>query len=226
MDYRKNQLTLPIEWKFSHSDENFVVSDCNRYAYETLEKWPFILRENFLCIVGEKGSGKTHLANIWANRVGAVFFNGPEGILDNWYSLSEGNNDQKFFVIDNADEIESDVFLFCIYNTIKAQNAYLLMTAKSYPNKWNVGLADVKSRLSTVSVVCIQKPNEYAMTAILEYMLKQRGLILNQQSINYLVLHLERSYVAVNLFVEKLDIYLRQTQAKPTLQTIKNILYP
>ena len=110
----QKQLPLPISWAFSKKLKDFVVSDCNRYAFEWLEKWPFKIRENFVCLVGEKGSGKTHLANIWAERLNADIINSSDDVFNKWYAIASAENEQKYFVLDEADKILDDVLLFYI----------------------------------------------------------------------------------------------------------------
>ena len=45
-------------------DEDFYLSSSNRHIYKMLDNWPK-WEKNFLNIVGETFSGKTHLINIF-----------------------------------------------------------------------------------------------------------------------------------------------------------------
>ena len=105
------QLSLPISWAFSRNIIDFVVSDCNRYAFEWLEKWPFKIQDNFVCLIGENGAGKTHLAHIWADRLGAEMVRSFD-ILNKWYDIASVENHQKYFVLDDADTLNDDILLF------------------------------------------------------------------------------------------------------------------
>ena len=130
------QLTLPISWAFSYKSSDFIVSDCNRYAFEWLEKWPFHIKDNFVCLVGDVRSGKTLLSKIWASRLGAEFIHAKEDIFSKWYEISSETSNYKYFVIDDADEIHDGILLYYIYNTLKEKNAHTLFTAKIPPTKW------------------------------------------------------------------------------------------
>lgn len=217
------QLSLPISWAFSRNISDFVVSDCNRYSFEWLEKWPFKIQDNFVCLVGEKGAGKTHMAHIWADRLGAEIIKSSD-ILDKWYDIASIENQQKYFVLDDADELNDDILLFYIYNTIKEKNAYLLMTAKNYPNKWNLKFEDIKSRISTISIIRIQKPNENATHSIIEKMLLQRGVQVKSNVIEYMANRIERSYESINYWIDQIDSKLIDKKSKLSIQFVKEIL--
>lgn len=204
MKERYKQLTLPVPWSLSYKPEEYVVSDCNSYAFDWLEKWPFRIHENFACIVGGKGSGKSHLAGIWAKRVGADVFGAKSGVFEKWFDMSS-NVKSKYFVLDDADMIEDDVLLFYIYNTIKEHNAYLLLTAKNPPIRWNIQLSDVRSRLLTINVLNIHKPDDIAIFGIVRQMLKQRGLDPQDSVVSYIVNNVERSYESINYWIDRID---------------------
>lgn len=217
------QLSLPITWSFSRNIRDFVVSDCNRYAFEFLEKWPFKIQSNFVCIVGEKSSGKTHLAHIWADRLGADFMT-SSAIFNKWYSIASEENPQKYFVLDDADELHEDLLFFYLYNTIVEKKAFLLMTAKRYPNNWDLKFEDIRSRISTVDVVRIQKPNESAMNSIIDKMLLQRGIQSSQNVIEYISNRIERSYESINYWIKEIDSRLRKSGTKLNLPLVREIL--
>ena len=61
-----NQLLLDFDYKQNFKDDDFYVGKSNYYAFELINKWPK-WEKNFLNIIGEKYSGKTHLVNIFSN---------------------------------------------------------------------------------------------------------------------------------------------------------------
>lgn len=216
------QLPLPISWAFSKDIKDFVVSDCNRYAVKWLEQWPFEIQSNFVCLVGESGSGKTHLAHIWANRVNAEFLP-HSNVIERWYELITGNVEQKYFVLDDADELKEDLFLFYLYNTIKEIGGHLLLTAKSYPNRWELKLDDVISRYRGIDVIRIQRPREGEMERILEKMLLQRGLRCDEEVLRYVVRRIERSNGELLNLAEKISESKRRG-SNVTMREIRELL--
>src|SRR6185436_15464347 len=57
--------------------EDFVVSEGNREALAWIDRWPD-WPAPALALSGPPGSGKTHLARIWAGRAGAALAEGPQ----------------------------------------------------------------------------------------------------------------------------------------------------
>lgn len=221
MEFR--QLSLPVSVAFSRRSSDFVVSECNSYAFSWLEKWPFGTDGDFVCLVGEKGAGKTHLASLWAARVGADFMATGGDVFAKWVSIAENESEQKYYVLDDADEIKDDLLLFYIYNTIKEKNAYLLLTSKNPPCFWGTSLLDVKSRISTINVVKINSPNDDAVLFIIEKMLKQRGMLVKKNVVEYIANTIDRSYESLNYWIDKIDKSMAKGQ-KISLQLVKKII--
>lgn len=222
MEMQYKQLTLPVSWSLSFNPEEYVVSECNRYAFDWLGKWPFRIRENFACIVGDSGSGKSHLAGIWAKRMEAEIFSARSRVFEKWFEISS-HTDNKYFVLDDADMIDDNILLFYIYNTIKEHDAYLLLTAKNPPIRWNIQLADVRSRLLTVNVLNIYKPDEHAITGIITQMLKQRGLEAQANIVCYIANNVERSYESINFWINRIDSMISK-KSKLTLSLVKTVI--
>ncbi len=217
------QLTLPVSWEFSCKPDDFIITKCNEYAYRWLEKWPFSIDENFVCLVGEHGSGKSHMSKIWAYRLGADIIDAENDIVfDKWFDMSNNDNNQKYFVLENADSIKDDIILFYIYNTIKEKSAYLLITAKTPPSLWNIKLKDTISRLKTISVININQPDEESFSQIIKKVLVRRGFNPQDNVIQYISNNIERTYESIDSYVKKLDTNL-SSKDKLTISNIKNI---
>ncbi|RZJ25674.1 MAG: chromosomal replication initiator DnaA, partial [Brevundimonas sp.] len=75
-----DQMRLPLQSDLPEGADSFVVSDCNRAAVEALADWPNLIG-GVMAICGPAGSGKSRLAQMWAERVGAVAFHGGEAAL-------------------------------------------------------------------------------------------------------------------------------------------------
>ena len=59
-----NQLILNFDFEQNFKDQDFYVSKSNEFAFKLLNSWPKWER-NFVNLIGEKFSGKTHLINIF-----------------------------------------------------------------------------------------------------------------------------------------------------------------
>src|SRR5262247_427966 len=72
-----NQLTLELALPPpTYAREDFVVATGNREALAWLDRWPD-WPAPALALAGPAGSGKTHLARIWATHAGAALIEGP-----------------------------------------------------------------------------------------------------------------------------------------------------
>ena len=70
MSQRPRQLALALDHAESYAREDFLVGPCNEGPFQLICSWPD-WPANALALVGPEGSGKTHLAMIWAAMAGA-----------------------------------------------------------------------------------------------------------------------------------------------------------
>ena len=59
-----NQLILNFDYDQNFKDQDFYVSKSNEYSFKLLNSWPK-WEKNFVNLIGEEFSGKTHLINIF-----------------------------------------------------------------------------------------------------------------------------------------------------------------
>jgi len=71
------QFRLPLHSPPSFARADFMASPTNGQALAALDAWPG-WAEGRLALVGPAGTGKTHLARDWAQRVGAVVIEAGE----------------------------------------------------------------------------------------------------------------------------------------------------
>lgn len=203
------QIPLNFEHKTEYLEEDFIVSPSNEEAYKWLnQKW----NSNFLCIFG--GKGKTHLAHIWAENNSAKILQEIDIIKS-----ASGN-----IVIDNADKITDEVNFFHLFNKIKEEGGYMLLTAQKPPSKWNIRLPDLRSRLNTVPAVEIYPPDDMLLEALLIKHFSDRQLRVGDPVIKYITARIERSFSAVEKLVNKLDRLSLDEKRNITIPLAKKIL--
>src|SRR5580698_369322 len=64
------QLALALEHAESYARDDFLPGSCNAAALELIDSWPD-WPAGAIALVGPEGSGKTHVATIWATASGA-----------------------------------------------------------------------------------------------------------------------------------------------------------
>ena len=111
----EKQLFFDIEEMPSFDVEDFIVSLSNQSAYDYIQKWPD-WSGNLVFLVGESGVGKTHLANIWLEKVNGIKLL-QENIDINYIGMNQN------ILIEDVDLINYDLTgLFHLINAIKEKN--------------------------------------------------------------------------------------------------------
>ncbi|WP_158918252.1 AAA family ATPase [Caulobacter sp. S45] len=189
------QLRLSLQRSPSYARAAFTVSQSNSAATRVLDAWPD-WRGGALVLVGPPGSGKTHLAAIWARRVGAQMIspNGPE---------PEGLD--RPILVDDADQHLQGEALFHLINLAAQHGSSLLMTARAPPSQWPADLPDLRSRLNALPVAELLEPDDAVLTAMLAKFFRERSIRPSDELLAYLLRRIERSAVHAQEIVVKLD---------------------
>ena len=95
--------------------------------------------------------------------------------------------------------------LFHLLNLMRQQEAFVLITARSAPPSWSVGLPDLASRLRVIPVVELSAPDDALLRAVLVKLFADRQLVVDETLIGYLATRIERSFAGARAAVEQLD---------------------
>ena len=212
MTLRLKQPHLPMQYGGVYTEKNFIVNDCNKSAFDWLKIWPYNNSNNFTCIVGDRYSGKTHLANIWANDNCATTMSKSDVLDFEKFCTTVDECSISNFFIDDFCDIVDDILLYHIFNFITERRCHLLVTAVVPPSNWDIRLDDTVSRLSTIHVERIGNPSDQ-FEVILRQVLNNYGIATKDYHICRIANSIERSYGAINKFlslaVEHIDEYGR-----------------
>jgi len=188
-----------------------------------IDSWPNWQKVRFICIFGEEGSGKTHLAHVFKNKAKALYWDAKSLELQSPYEMIQ---EEESIVLDNADYLtrEHSEWLFHLYNCARENDIFLMMTAQAAPTQWGVTLPDLKSRLATIVSVELGQPDDAILASILQKQLYERGLRVSFEVIEFLLKHIERSFGAANIWINKLDRYAATHRRTVTIPLIKELL--
>lgn len=193
-----DQLKLPLQRDVPSGAAQFVRSDCNEAAARALERWPDEAGR-VMAICGPAGCGKSHLAAIWAERVGAVPLNGAEAALADPLAL-----EHKPVLLDVAQDTDDETF-FHLINLAQAEGGALLLVSRPSPRLWTVAVPDLRSRLDALRVVAMEAPDDAVLAAILRARFAELSINPADGVIDYLVRRIDRSAAAAAEVVDRLD---------------------
>jgi chromosomal replication initiation ATPase DnaA len=194
------QLALALDHAESYAREDFLSGACNEAALELIDCWPE-WPANAIALVGPEGSGKTHLATIWAAAAGARVVSAhalSEAMLRP--ALATGA-----LVIENATAAADERALFHLLNLAREESAFLLLTSRTAPAVWPMAIPDVVSRLRAMPVVTLAAPDDAILRAVIVKLAADRQLALDESVVSYLSTHIERSFAAARGAVIALD---------------------
>jgi len=195
------QLTFDLPVRPALGREDFFVSPANALAVAALEApaaWP----EGKLLLIGPKGSGKTHLALVWAAQSGAEVRAAAD--------LDQGDlPGAAALVIEDAERVSGNVALetalFHLHNHILSAKGRLLLTASRSPRDWGLRLADLVSRMEATATARLLPPDDALLGAVLVKLFADRQLTVSGSLIPWLVGRMDRSFDSAQAIVAALD---------------------
>jgi len=195
------QLALALAHSESFAREDFLAGASNQSALALIEQWPDWPARS-VALVGPTGSGKSHLAAIWAEATGARVIAGralDEAALPT--ALATG----ALVVEDLASGGIDERALFHLLNLARAPDVSLLLTGRTAPATWTIALPDLASRLRALPVVALAPPDDALLRAVLVKLFADRQLAVDEGLIGFVATRIERSFAAARAVVDELD---------------------
>jgi chromosomal replication initiation ATPase DnaA len=195
------QLALALGHAARLAREDFLEGPSNAAAFALIGRWPDWPALNLL-LVGPAGSGKTHLASVWAEEAGARVMSAR--MLDE-VSLSTALATGALVIEDLAAGSFDERALFHLLNLARAERAYVLLTARSAPSGWKVEVPDLGSRLREIPAATLTPPDDALLRAVLVKLFADRQVAVDENLISYIATRIERSFAAARAIVADLD---------------------
>ena len=193
------QLALAFDLPQRQTRLDFVVGQANRTAIEAIERWPD-WPSRCVVLIGPEGSGKSHLARIFAGLSVARVHDCASADL---HALAA--SPEPALVLENAGPGLDESGLFHLLNSLDAHRSHLLITARSHPSTWDLSLADLSSRLRAAAPLQIGEPDDRLLQEVVAKLFADRQTIVDPQLIRYMLDRMERSFAAAVATVDAID---------------------
>ncbi len=195
------QLTLDLALRPALAREDFLVSPANAAAVALVDQWPNWPTHGAV-IVGQPGSGKSHLASVWQQRSHAG--------LKQAAMLSADTVPEDFasgaLVVEDAGETGLDErALFHLLNLARQEGGYVLLTSTRPVASWPVALPDLRSRLQALPEATILPPDDALLRGVLVKHFADRQIAVSEAIISFILVRMPRSMAALRQIVQEID---------------------
>lgn len=191
---------LPLDARYGRED--FLVSPSNERAYALIEQWPD-WPDPIVLIDGAPGSGKSHLASIWATAAHA-WTTDAFGLAGAPIPHLVSNG---ALLVEDIDRMEpgDEAALFHLVNLARERRAFVLLTSRTPVEGLRLRTPDLISRLRLALGVALEPPDDALLKAVLVKLFVDRQLVVDTSVVDYLALRIERSLAAAAAAVARLD---------------------
>jgi chromosomal replication initiation ATPase DnaA len=195
------QLAFALPHAESLSRDNFLEGPANAAGLALIDSWPE-WTSRVMWLAGPEGSGKSHLAAIWAEEAGARSTTAnaltPATVPG---ALATG----ALVVEDLKSGAFDERAMFHLMNLAREDGAYVLLTGRDVPAALEIELRDLRSRLRAVPAISLLPPDDQLFRALIVKFCADRQLTVDESVVSYLATRLERSSAAARRMIEHLD---------------------
>ena len=195
-----NQLIIKFDYEKNFKDDDFYVSKSNKNTFDILSNWPK-WEKNFLNIVGDKYSGKTHLINIFIKKFKGIKLDSKSLTDDDLSKIKIYEN----IILEDLSEKINEKLIYSLLNIIDIDNKYIIITSEKPIVEIDFSLSDLKSRTKNFIIQKIEKPDDELMFALILKNLSDRQISIDEKLINFIIKRIDRSYGNIFNFIYKID---------------------
>lgn len=195
------QLLLALDHAESFARDDFLSGPSNAAALGLIERWPD-WPARVMALIGPEGSGKSHLASIWAAESGARTISARSlSHIDLPAAFATGALVVEDLDADGLDERA----MFHLLNLAREDVAYVLITGRAAPGALALDIPDLASRLRSVPAVALAPPDDALLRALIVKLGADRQIDMDEALVSYLVNRIERSFAVARDVVIRLD---------------------
>jgi len=214
-----NQTIIKFDYDKNFNNEDYYLSKSNKHVFDFLNIWPR-WEKNFVNVIGEKFSGKTHLMNIFLQKNKGIKFEGKSLRSDDLKKIKIYEN----IIIENLLSDVDEKLLYSLFNLIEQDNKFIIVTSVKPIVDITFKLKDLKSRAKNFILLNIEKPDDELIFAIILKNLSDRQISLNDKFIEFIIKRIDRSYSKIYDFIYKIDQLSLKKKKSIDFKIIKEVL--
>ena len=195
-----NQQILNFRFEQNFKDQDFYVSSSNEHSFNLLNSWPK-WNKNFINLIGEKFSGKSHLISIFLKKYNGIKIKSGDINNDFLQNIKVYEN----IVVEDLTEKINEKLLFTLINIIDQDNKYLIVTSRVPIVELKFNLNDLNSRSANFILSQIEKPGDDLIYALILKNLSDRQISIDKKLIDFIIKRIDRTYSKISDFIYKID---------------------
>ena len=126
--------------------------------------------------------------------------------------------------LEDIDVNLSEANLLHLFNFLLENNSKIMITSKIPIKKLSIKLADLKSRLLSLSQVNLGLPDDTLLSRVIIKRFSDKGVKIDMEVVNYLLRRMDRSFLSANNLVAKIDFASIQSSRKITIPFVRELL--
>ena len=225
---RIKQFPLKFKPKVDFSRADFMANRCNEKALRAVElwpEWPFFA----LVVYGPQGSGKSHLAHVFAEHAASCTERPFPVLIINAQEINNKNvarihRENPCLVVENLTPRANNEALFHLFNLYQNEGGYILFTAEDAPARMRFKLPDLQSRLNMVPTIAIEEPDDEMLTMLVVKMFNDRQIMISPVVLNYIIRNMQRSFSYARRLVEEVDMISLARKRAVTVPLVKEAM--
>ena len=214
-----DQTIIKFDYDKNLKNEDFYLSKSNKHVFDFLNIWPK-WEKNFVNVIGEKLSGKTHLMNIFLQKNKGIVFDGKSLRNIDLKKIKIYEN----IIIENLSSDVDEKLLYSLLNLVEQDNKFIIVTSVKPIVNITFDLKDLKSRTKNFILLNIEKPDDELIFAIILKNLSDRQITLDDKFIEFIIKRIERSYSKIYDFIYKIDQLSLKKKKSIDFKIIKEVL--
>ena len=214
-----NQQIIKFDYDQNYKNDDFFISKSNKHIFDLLNQWPR-WEKNFLNIIGENFSGKTHIINIFLKKFKGI--KTEASLLDN--NFLKNIKVHQNIILENLTNNTNENLLYTLLNIIDQDNKFLIVTSTIPVVSINFSLNDLLSRSKNFLLQNIEKPDDELIFALLVKNFSDRQISIEKKLINFIIKRIDRSYSKIFDFIYKIDEISLKKKKSIDFKIIKDAL--